>query len=114
MFVLRVRHRRAIAGLDLQITHPYPTNPMQKIAPQPIFPKGKAFWVGIGLMASSFGVFVLYLVIPFLSVSFEAKASIAVAGWAIAWGLFFIGTFLAGKDGYPYLKQLVRRRLRKS
>ncbi|MFQ5853591.1 MAG: hypothetical protein ACE5JU_23785 [Candidatus Binatia bacterium] len=65
-------------------------------------------------MVTSFGVFVLYLMIPFLPVSLKAKAGIAIVGWAIGWGLFLVGTLLAGKDGYRYLKQLVRSRFRKS
>ncbi len=89
-------------------------NPLQKVNPTPGYPKGKALWTGIGLMASSFGIFPLYLVIPFLQVSFETKATIATAAWGLSWVLFFVGTLLAGKEGYPYLKQLVRSRFRKS
>lgn len=89
-------------------------NPLQKVDPNPANPKGKAFWTGVGLMFSSFGVFLVYLVIPFLSVSFEAKASIAIAAWIFSWGLFLVGTLLTGKEGYRYLKQLVRDRNRKS
>ncbi len=58
-------------------------------------------------MFSSFGVFLVYLVIPFLSVSFEAKASIAIAAWIFSWGLFLVGTLLTGKEGCRCLKQLV-------
>ncbi len=65
-------------------------------------------------MFSSFGAFVLYLVILFLSVSFEAKASIAIATWTLSWGLFLIGTLLTGKEGYRYLRQFVRDQIRKS
>ncbi|MFQ5801606.1 MAG: hypothetical protein ACE5JQ_01755 [Candidatus Methylomirabilales bacterium] len=79
----------------------------------PAFPKGRAFWIGVGLMAMSFGVFLMYLAIPFLPVSLEAKVGIGIAGWLISWGLFLGGILLAGKEGYSYLKQLLRRRLRK-
>jgi hypothetical protein len=89
-------------------------NPLQKVDPTPARLKGKVFWTGVGLIFSSFGVFLLYLVIPFLSVSFEAKASIAIAAWILSWGLFSVGTLLTGKEGYRYLKQLVRDRIRKS
>jgi len=65
--------------------------------------------VGIGLIAASFGIFALFGVIPFLPVSSETKAGIAVIGWAISWALFFIGSLLAGNEGYSYLKQLIRR-----
>ncbi len=89
-------------------------NPLQKVYPTLGRPKGKAFWTGVGLMFCSFGVFLIYLVIPFLSVSFEAKASIAIAAWILSWGLFLVGTLLSGKEGYRFLKQLVRDRIRKS
>lgn len=80
----------------------------------PPYPKGRLFWIGIGLMAGSFGIFPFYFVIPFLPVSFKAKASLAIAAWVLNWGMFFVGTLFAGKEGYPFLKQLVRSRFRKS
>ncbi|MFQ5990249.1 MAG: hypothetical protein ACE5K9_10085, partial [Candidatus Methylomirabilales bacterium] len=76
--------------------------------------KGRAFWVGIWLIGLSFGVFAFYPAIPFLSISLRAKATVAFVGWGISWGLFFLGTLLAGNEGYPYFKQLVRRRFGRS
>jgi hypothetical protein len=70
--------------------------------------------VGIGLIAASFGIFVLFGVIPFLPVSSETKTGIAVIGWAVSWLLFFIGSLLAGNEGYSYLKRLFRRWLQKA
>lgn len=88
-------------------------DPLHKAEPDPAYPKGRAFWVGITLIAMSFCVFALYAVIPFLSISLEAMATVAVVGWGISWGLFLVGTLLAGKDGYLYFKKLVRTRFRK-
>jgi hypothetical protein len=47
-------------------------------------------------------------------VSSETKTGIAVIGWAVSWLLFFIGSLLAGNEGYSYLKQLFRRWLQKA
>lgn len=88
--------------------------PLQKAEPDPAYPKGKTFWIGIGLMVASFGVVGFYLVIPFLPVSTEVMASILVIAWIASWGLFFLGTLLTGKDGYLYLKKLIQSRFRKS
>jgi len=60
-------------------------------------------------MVVSFGNFALFGIIPFLPVSSEMKAGIAVIGWAMSWLLFVIGSLLAGNEGYSYLKQLFRR-----
>lgn len=76
-------------------------------------PKGKAFWIGIGLMVMSFSAVLLYLLIPFLPVSSDTMLGMLVGGWVVSWGLFFAGTLLAGKEGYPYLKQLVRKQFQK-
>ncbi len=86
----------------------------EKPTPHPSHPKGIAFWVGIGFMITSFGVFVLYVIIPFVVPSAEEMATILVVGWIVSWGLFFIGTLLAGKEGYQYLKRRVRSWFRKS
>lgn len=88
--------------------------PTRKAESDPAYPKGRAFWVGIWLIGLSFGVFAFYPAIPFLSISLRAKATVAFVGWGISWGLFFLGTLLAGNEGYPYFKQLVRRRFGRS
>ncbi len=89
-------------------------DPGHKAEPEPSYPKGITFWIGIGFMVASFGVFVLYLAIPFLPVSTEAMATMFVVGWIVSWGLFFLGTVLTGKEGYQYLKQRFRSWFRKS
>jgi len=65
-------------------------------------------------MVASFGSFALFGIIPFLPVSSEMKAGIAVIGWAVSWLLFVIGSLLAGSEGYSYLKQLFRRWVQKA
>ena len=80
-----------------------------KGAPDLSFPKGKAFRVGIGLMIASFGFLVFYIVLPFLPVSSATMWRILLGGLIANWGMFFVGTLLAGRDGYPYLKHLVRK-----
>lgn len=53
-------------------------------------------------------LFYFYLAIPS-----DTMVRMLVGGWIVSWGLFFVGTLLAGKKGYPYLKQLVRKRFQK-
>ena len=74
---------------------------------KPSDPKGVAFWVGIGLMVMSFSVLGFYVVIPFLPVSPQAMINLVVVGFIVSWSLFLLGVFLAGKEGYLYLKQRV-------
>jgi hypothetical protein len=88
--------------------------PLERAQSKTTNPNGRAFWIGIGFMISSFGIMTFYFVIPFLPVSFKAKAGIVIVISAFSWGLFFVGTLFAGKEGYPFLKQLVRSRFRKS
>lgn len=89
-------------------------DPPQKHEPNPRYPKGKAFWIGVGLMGISFGAVLLYLVLPFLPVSLEAKVRIGIVAWIVSWGIFCVGMLLAGKDGYLYLRGLLRSQFRKS
>lgn len=81
----------------------------QRPGPEPLRFKGRRFRVGIALLATSFGVFGLYVVVPFLPLSVERKVFIVLVGSLISWCVFLIGTLLAGPDGYLYLKRLVRR-----
>lgn len=65
-------------------------------------------------MGISFGALPLYLVIPFLSVSLEAKVRIGIVAWIVSSVIFCVGMLLAGKDGYLYLRGFLRSQLRKS
>ncbi len=85
-------------------------DPVQKCEPDPAYPKGKAFWIGIWLIALSFGVLAFYVLIPFLPLSLKAKGGIAFVGWIISWGCFLLGTLLAGNEGYRYFKKILRER----
>ncbi|MFQ5803156.1 MAG: hypothetical protein ACE5JQ_09710 [Candidatus Methylomirabilales bacterium] len=88
-------------------------DPHQKAEPDLTLPKGRAFWIGIGLMVFSFSAVLFYLVIPFLPVSSDTMVGMLIGGWIVSWGFFFVGVLLAGREGYPYLKQLVQKRFRK-
>ncbi len=88
-------------------------DPYQETEPDLALPKGRAFWIGVGLMVISMSAVLFYLVIPFLPVSSDTMVRMLVGGWIVSWGLFFVGMLMAGKKGYPYLKQLVRKRFQK-
>lgn len=103
------RTRRGIV-----VQRPIPHGPHQEVGPAPLRPREKGFRVGTGLMVTSFGSFALFGIIPFLPVSSEMKAGIAVIGWATSWLLFVIGSLLTGNEGYSYLKQLFRRWFQKA
>ena len=68
-----------------------------------------AFWVGVGLIASSFVVYPLYAVIAVLPVPLQLKIIGAVMGSLASWGVFFLGTMLAGRRGVLYVKSWFRR-----
>ena len=64
-----------------------------------------SFWLGVILMALSFGIYPAYLVVPFLPISRWAKGEAAVGMLVVSWGMFFVGSVLAGKEGVAYLKR---------
>jgi len=88
--------------------------PLEKIPPTYPNPNGRSFWIGIGLIIVSFVIMAFYFAIPFLPVSLNAKAGIVIAISALSWGLFFVGSLFTGKEGFPFLKQQVRTRFRRS
>ena len=55
-------------------------------------------------MAISFLVYPAYLVILFLSLSDRMKIGVAVLASLLSWGVFCGGFYLAGRDGYEWLK----------
>lgn len=70
------------------------------------------FVVGVALIAVSFTVYLAYFfIILFLPGSNEKKiAALAVAS-VLSWAGFGLGIFLAGHEGYHFLKQLwIRKR----
>jgi hypothetical protein len=68
-------------------------------------PRGFSFWLGVALMALSFGIYLAYAAVPFLSISVWRKGGVAVGLSAVSWGIFFVGSSLAGKEGVAYLKR---------
>jgi hypothetical protein len=71
-------------------------------------PKGNSpsFWLGVGLMAASFGIYLCYPAIPFLPISLAAKVGLGVVGSVVSWSIFFVGSLLAGREGRIYLRRL--------
>ena len=61
-------------------------------------------------MALSFGIYLAYPVVPFLPISGWAKGAVAVGMSVVSWGIFFVGSVLAGKEGVAYLKHRFSRR----
>jgi len=68
-------------------------------------PQGLSFWLGVILMALSFGIYPAYPVVPFLPISAWRKGEVALGLAAVSWGMFFLGSVLVGKKGVAYLKR---------
>jgi hypothetical protein len=69
------------------------------------------FFVGVGLIAVSFTVYVAYFAIAlFLPFSGEMKVTAIVAASLLSWAGFSLGIFLAGHEGYHMLKQFCARK----
>ncbi len=72
--------------------------------------RSSLFKAGIFLIAISFLVYPLYLIIPFLTVSLQTKTMLFFTGLVFSWGLFGAGGLIAGKEGYPFLKAAIKKR----
>ncbi len=69
------------------------------------------FFVGVGLIAVSFTVYLAYFVIAlFLPFSGEMKVTAIVAASLLSWAGFSLGIFFAGPEGYHLLKRFCLRR----
>jgi hypothetical protein len=69
------------------------------------------FIIGVVLMAMSFLIYPAYpLIILFLPSSGRVKFDVIVALSLLSWAVFSVGIFLAGLEGYEYLKKLWKRR----
>jgi hypothetical protein len=68
-------------------------------------PQGLSFWLGVILMALSFGIYLAYPVVPFLPITVWRKGEVAVGLAAVSWGMFFVGSVLVGTKGVAYLKR---------
>ena len=60
-------------------------------------------------MAISFLVYPAYPVVPFLPLSDRMKIGLTVFVSLLSWGIFYIGIYLSGREGYDWLKQRWRR-----
>ncbi|MGH7819801.1 MAG: hypothetical protein ACREQ9_08515 [Candidatus Binatia bacterium] len=65
--------------------------------------RGFSFWIGVFLVAVSFGIYPTYPTIAMLPISAEAKVASGVAGWSLSWLLFAVGSLLAGSAGRALL-----------
>ena len=65
--------------------------------------------MGVALMGMSFLVYPAYPLILLLSLSDRMKIGAAVLASLLSWGVFCGGFYLAGREGYDWLK---RRRVR--
>lgn len=64
------------------------------------------FLAGIALMTVSFLVYPAYSIILFLPLSGEFKVGVIAAASLLSWAVFSAGIFLAGQEGYDWLKGL--------
>ena len=67
--------------------------------------QGLSFWLGVILMALSFGIYPAYPVVPFLPISAWRRGEVAMGLSVVSWGMFFVGSVLVGKKGVAYLKR---------
>ncbi len=65
------------------------------------------FIAGVSLMGVSFLVYPAYsLIILLLPFSKEIKVGVIAAASLLSWGVFSAGIYLAGREGYDWLKRL--------
>ena len=65
------------------------------------------FIAGVALMGVSFLVYPAYsLIILLLPFSKEIKVGAIAAASLLSWGVFSAGIYLAGREGYDWLKRL--------
>ena len=62
------------------------------------------FIAGIVLMSASFLVYPAYSVVPFLSLSDRMKIGVTLLTSLLSWGIFYVGIYLSGREGYEWLK----------
>lgn len=80
----------------------------------PLVPPGGAsrrirFIAGVAFIAVSFLVYPSYLVISLLPLSGTIKLGIALLASLLSWGMFGVGSYLSGREGYDWLKRRLRR-----
>jgi hypothetical protein len=67
------------------------------------------FWIGVFLIAVSFGIYPAYPTIALLPISANAKIAGGLLGSVASWTLFCAGSVLAGKEGREILHGLLAR-----
>lgn len=67
------------------------------------------FTAGVAFIAVSFLVYPSYVVIPLLPLSGTIKLGITLLASLLSWGMFGVGFYLSGREGYDWLKQRLRR-----
>lgn len=72
--------------------------------------RGLSFWIGLALIAASFGIYPAYPVIALLPIPADERVAGAVVGSVVSWSIFALGTTLAGREGIAYLKRLISGR----
>ena len=60
--------------------------------------------MGVALMGMSFLVYPAYPLILLLSLSDRMKIGVAALASLLSWGVFCGGFYLAGREGYDWLK----------
>ncbi len=68
-------------------------------------PQALSFWLGVTLIVLSFGIYLAYPMVPFLPFSVWRKGEVAVGLSAVSWGMFLLGSVLAGKKAVASLKR---------
>jgi hypothetical protein len=64
-------------------------------------------WLGVTLMALSFGIYLAYPVVPLLPISGWQKGGVGLGLSAVSWGMFSLGSVLVGKKGVASLTRRV-------
>lgn len=66
--------------------------------------------IGVVLMVASFALYPTYGLILALPVSHASKVELGFAAWVTSWGVFTLGSALAGAKGIESLRRWTRRR----
>ncbi len=64
-----------------------------------------SFWLGVVMIAASFAIYPLYVVIAFLPVPLDARVAGAIIGSILSWAVFFTGALISGRRGVTYVKR---------
>ena len=90
------------------MTRPSPP-PLLTIEPRALQPAPRSrqlsFWLGVTLIALSFGIYPAYPMMAFVPISLWNKAGAAVGLSAVSWGMFGAGCMLLGKERLARLKR---------